>query len=73
MFKLHVNTWENVKMIMIKHVKSDGFFEIYLRWPREKSERFYLLLLLFFLRKRPTMIVNKNLNFSCPIVLNQMK
>jgi len=40
MFKLHVNTWENVKMIMIKHlnfkhVKSDGFFEIYLRWPRE--------------------------------------
>jgi len=36
MFKLHVNTWENVKMIMIKHVKSDGFFEIYLLWPRER-------------------------------------
>jgi len=37
MFKLHiVNTWENVKMIMIKHVKSDGIFEIYLPWPRER-------------------------------------
>lgn len=51
MFKLHVNTWENVKMIMIKDVKSDGFFEIYLPSLGNALNVLFILNILFFSAK----------------------